>query len=329
MSLPRLLVLSLGGTITMTATAEGGILPTLGAAELVGAVPGLAEVADIKARSPMKVGSASLTPENIAAVAGEIRAGFAGGFDGAVVIQGTDTIEETAFLLDLLVRDERPVVVVGAMRGPQQPGADGPANLLAGARVAASVAARGLGTLVVLNDEIHAARFVRKAHTALTSAFVSDMAGPLGLVAEGRVRMLAGVARPALPALDPGEGPLPPVALLKIALGEDGRLLRAVPDLGYAGLVIEGAGAGHVPGAVAALVGEVATRLPVVMASRTLAGPVFERTYGYPGSEIDLLGRGVLSAGLLTGVKARLLLSLALAAGWDRAALADAFAAYG
>lgn len=312
----------------MTAGPGGGMSPTLGAAELVAAVPGLADVAEIEARSPMKVGSASLTPENIVAVADEIRAGFAAGVDGAIVIQGTDTIEETAFLLDVLVPGERPVVVVGAMRGPQQAGADGPANLLAAALVAASEAARGLGTLVVLNDEIHAARFVRKAHTALTSAFVSDMAGPLGLVAEGRVRLLTRVRRPALPALDAGAAALPPVALLKIAMGDDGRLLRAVPDLGFAGLVIEGAGAGHVPGAIAALVGEVTARLPVVLASRTLAGPVFERTYGYAGSEIDLLARGVLSAGLLTGVKARLLVALGLAAGWDRAALAGALAAY-
>ena len=329
MSIPRLLVLSLGGTITMTAGAGGGISPTLGAAELVAAVPGLAELAQIEARSPLKVGSASLTLENIAAVAAEIRTGFAQGFDGALVIQGTDTIEETAFALDLLVGDERPVVVVGAMRGPQQPGADGPANLLAAACVATSEAARGLGTLVVMNDEIHAARFVRKAHTALTSAFVSDMAGPLGLVAEGRVRLLARVARAALPALEAGMAALPPVALLKIAMGDDGRLLRAVPGLGFAGLVIEGAGAGHVPGVMAESLGEVAAHMPVVLASRTLAGPVFERTYAYPGSEIDLLARGALSAGLLTGVKARLLLTLALAAGWDRAALARAFAAYG
>lgn len=107
-------------------------------------MPGLEAVARIEARSPLRLGSSSLTLEHIAGVAEEIRAGFDAGFDGAVVIQGTDTIEETAFILDLLVRDERPVVVVGAMRGPQQPGADGPANLLAAATVAASEAARGL-----------------------------------------------------------------------------------------------------------------------------------------------------------------------------------------
>lgn len=329
MSRPRLLVLSLGGTITMTASAAGGITPTLGAADLVAAVPGLEAVAEIEARSPLKVGSVSLTPENIAEVAQDIRTAFDAGFDGAVVIQGTDTIEETAFILDLLVRDERPVVVTGAMRGAQQPGADGPANLLSAALVAASDAARGLGTLVVLNDEIHAARFVRKAHTALASAFVSDTGGPLGLVAEGRARILARVVPPATPALVAAPGGLPPVALIKIAMGDDGRLLRAVPDLGFAGLVVEGAGAGHVPGAIAGAVGEVAARLPVLLASRTLAGPAFERTYGYPGSEIDLIGRGVIPAGLLNGLKARLLLAFALRAGWEPETIRAAIAAYG
>ncbi|MBS9477365.1 asparaginase [Ancylobacter radicis] len=326
---PRLLILSLGGTITMTATAGGGIAPTLGAAELVSAVPGLAEVAEIEARSPFKVGSSSLTVENILSVAATIEAGFDGDIDGAVVIQGTDTIEETAFILDLLLREPKPVVVVGAMRGPQQPGADGPANLLSAALVAASPAARGLGTLVVLNDEIHAARFIRKGHTSLTSAFVSDNAGPLGLVAEGRVRILTRVAPLDLPPLAIAGGDVPAVALLKIGMGDDGRLIAATPGLGYAGLVIEGAGAGHVPAPVTQIVGEVAARLPVLLASRTLSGPSFERTYAYPGSEIDLLERGALPGGFLPGPKARLLLMLALRAGWDRQAIRAGLAAFG
>lgn len=329
MTLPRLLVLSLGGTITMTPNATGGgIAPTLGAADLVAAVPGLSAVADIEARSPFKLPSPALTLEHISAVATEIRAAFDAGFDGAVVIQGTDTIEETAFALDVLVRDDKPVVVTGAMRGPQQPGAEGPANLLAAAIVAASARARGLGTLVVLNDEIHAARFVRKAHTALPSAFVSAQSGPLGLVAEGDVRLFTRVTKPPLPELA-FEGDVTPVALLKIAMGDDGRLVRAVPSLGFAGLVLEGMGAGHVPAAIADIVAEVAARIPVVLATRTLAGPVFASTYGYPGSEIDLLARGLISAGLLQGPKARILLALCLRAGLERAAIAEAFAAYG
>lgn len=326
-ALPRLLVLSLGGTITMTAAVTGGIAPTLGAADLVAAVPALAKLARIKARSPLRLPSPSLSAENVRAVAKEIAAGFAQGFDGAVVIQGTDTIEETAFLLDILLPGDRPVVVTGAMRGPQAPGADGPANLLAAVTVAASAEARGMGTLAVLNDEIHAARHVRKAHTSLTSAFISAGTGPLGLVAEGRVRLFSRVAA----ALHiPAEGTeLPPVGLIKIAMGDDGRLLKAALGLGYAGLVIEGMGAGHVPAGMADLVGEAAAAMPVVLATRTLAGPVFRETYGYAGSEIDLIGRGVIVGGALSALKARLLLALALQAGIDRAGIVRAFAAFG
>lgn len=327
MPLPRLLVLSLGGTITMTGGGAGGIVPKLGAADLVAAVPVLAGIAEIEARSPFRVGSSSLTIENVASVAAAIREGFEQGFDAAIVIQGTDTIEETAFALDLLVDDARPVVVIGAMRGAEAPGADGPANLHAAALVAVDPQARGLGTLVVLNDEIHAARFVRKAHTALTSTFVSPFLGPLGLVAEGRARFLARVAPTPKLAL-PADAALPPVALLKFAMGDDGRLVRALPGLGFAGAVLEGMGAGHVPGIIADMVGELAGAVPVVLASRTLGGPVFTRTYGYPGSEIDLLGRGLIPAGFLQGPKARLLLTFGLAAGLDRDGIEEAFAPY-
>lgn len=326
--LPRLIVFSLGGTITMTAHSAGGIAPTLGADDLIAAVPGLSDVATIEARSPLKLPSPSLTLSHLIPLAGEIRAAFRNGADGAVVIQGTDTIEETAFALDLLVRDDKPVVVTGAMRGPQAPGAEGPANLLAAAIVAASREVRGLGTLVVLNDEIHAARFVRKGHSARPSAFVSDNGGALGLVAEGRVRLFSRVTPLVLTPFTPeGEEP-PPVALLKIAMGDDGRLLRAVPGLGFRGVVIEGMGAGHVPAHMADAVGEIAAQVPVILASRTLTGPVFTRTYGYPGSEIDLIGRGVIAGGYLSALKARLLLTLALASHWNREQISQAFAAF-
>ena len=161
MNKPRLLVLSLGGTITMVPSETGGIAPKLGAAELVASVPALADVAEIEAHSPFRLPSPSLTPGNLIDVARTIEEGFAAGFDGAVVIQGTDTIEESAFILDLLVGGEKPVVVTGAMRGADAPGADGPANLLAAARVAAAREARGLGTVGVLNYDIHAARLCK------------------------------------------------------------------------------------------------------------------------------------------------------------------------
>lgn len=326
MSRKRLVVLSLGGTITMVPQAGGGIAPKLGAAELVASVPELAEVAEIEADSQARLPSPSLAPEHLVAVAQRIADAFADGADGAVVIQGTDTIEESAFLLDLLVGGGRPVVITGAMRGADAPGADGPANLLAAARVAASEAARGLGTLAVLNYDIHAARFVQKSHTTLPSAFAAPMMGPLGAVAEGRVRIFARV--PALPALPLHGGPPRPVALIRWAMGDDGRLLGALSGLGYAGAVIEGMGAGHVPAGAADAVGDLAARMPVVLATRSVAGPVFTQTYGYPGGEIDLIRRGVIPAGLLSGLKARLLLGLALRGGGGQAAAAAAFAPY-
>jgi L-asparaginase len=305
---PRLLVLSLGGTITMVPSAEGGITPKLGAAELVASVPALGEVAQIEAQSPFRLPSPSLTTANLVDVAGGINKGFAAGFDGAVVIQGTDTIEESAFLLDLLVDSDKPVVVTGAMRGADAPGADGPANLLSAAIVAAAAQSRGLGTLAVLNYDIHAARFVQKSHTALPSAFLSPLVGPIGTLIEREPRFYVRVTRnPVLPA---AAGAPAPIALIKVPMGDDGRLLEALPDLGYAGVVIEGMGAGHVHADVAPIVGEVAKKMPVVLASRAMTGHVFTKTYGYPGAEIDLIKRGVVPAGYLSGLKARLLLGL-------------------
>lgn len=321
---PKLLFLSLGGTITMVQDNSGGIAPKLGAGELIASVPALAEVADIEAHSPFRLPSPSLTLDNLLEVARLITEGFAAGFDGAVVIQGTDTIEESAFLLDLLVDAEKPVVVTGAMRGAEAPGADGPANLLAAARVAAAPEARGLGTLVVLNYDIHAARFVQKSHTTLPSAFESPLAGRLGLVAEGRPRFFARVL--PTPRFAVADGSPPPIALVKCAMGDDGRQLSGIPDLGYAGMVLEGMGAGHVLASVAPLVGAVAARIPVVLASRLTTGPVFTQTYGYDGAEIDLIKRGVVPAGYLSGIKARLLLGLVLRTGVG--SVTKAFAAY-
>jgi L-asparaginase len=326
MARPRILILSLGGTITMLPDAGGGIAPKLGATDLVAAVPALADIAEVEAHSPFRLPSPSLSPANLVDVAQRIEDAFAQGFTGAVVVQGTDTIEESAFLLDTLLAGDQPVVVTGAMRGADAPGADGPANLLAAVRTAASTEARGLGTLVVLNYEIHAARFVRKAHTALPSAFASPLVGPIGVVAEGRPRIHA--RPPRLAGLPSYGGPPRPVALLHWAMGEDGRLLEALPRLGYQGAVIEGMGAGHVPAEVAPLLGDLAAHMPVVLGTRCLAGPVFTGTYGYAGGEIDLLGRGLIPAGILSGLKARLLLGFALRNGGGQAGAAAAFQPY-
>ena len=238
-------------------------------------------------------------------------------------------IEESAWLLDLLVRSDKPVVVTGAMRGARSVGADGPANLKASISVAATPAAGGRGTLVVMNDEIHAARWVQKSHTAQPSAFASPMLGPIGYVVEGEPTFHARLARtPQVPI--PAQGAdvdVAPVALVRISMGDDGRMLDVLPDLGYRGAVIEGAGAGHVPAKMMPRVEALIAKMPVVLASRVPAGPVFTRTYGYPGSEIELLRAGCWPAMALSGLKARLLLSLLLRCDSEREITEQAFAA--
>lgn len=328
MTLPRVLLVSLGGTITMTPGAGGGIAPTLTGADLVAAVPVLKDIAEIEAVSPFRLPGASLTLSNLRDVAlllGERLA--AGDLAGAIVVQGTDTIEETAFVLDLLVAGDKPIVVVGAMRGAGAPGADGPANLLAATVVASSPEARGLGTVVVLNDTIHAACRVQKASTHLPSAFESIGSGPIGHVVENRVRLVARPIRVEPIAIGRVQRSVP-VALLTASLGDDGRILPRLPELGYGGLVVEAMGAGHVPDVLVAPLAELAAAVPLVLSTRVASGPVFTRTYDFPGSEMDLLRRGVIHGGEIGGLKARLLLSFLLGAGVAREDLPSAFARY-
>jgi L-asparaginase len=210
---------------------------------------------------------------------------------GVVLVQGTDTLEETSYLLDLHWDRPEPLVVTGAMRPPQQPSADGPANLLAALLAAAAPESRGLGVLAVLNDEVHAASRIH----------------------EGAVVYANRVARPR-PLPGPVPVHAPKVALLEASLGDTGELLALASEADFDGIVLSAFGAGHVPSAMATMVSKAAERVPIVLASRAGAGSVLEGTYGFTGSERDLLDRGAVSAGWLDARKARILLSCLLAA---------------
>jgi L-asparaginase len=272
--------------------------------------------------------STAITFADLLSLRDDIARRVADGAAGVVVTQGTDTIEETAFALDLLWGGDAPIVVTGAMRNASAPGADGPANLLAAVQVAACDAARGLGALVVFNDEIHAARFVSKAHTSSPSAFKSRPTGPIGWVSEGRPAIVAKPLGRFAVNVRAGAD-VPPITLVRQVLDEAGWLLPALATHGYRGAVIEGFGGGHVTPAMVSRIDHLVEQMPVVLASRTGSGEVLRRSYQYAGSEIDLLARGVIPAGALDGLKARVLLSLCLAEDRTGANVANAFQALG
>ncbi|MFJ1742580.1 asparaginase [Streptomyces microflavus] len=324
---PTALVLSLGGTIAMAAqeTGHGGVAPRLAAEDLVAAVPEIAEVAVLELRDFRKVPGAWLEIDDIAAVAKLLNEQAAAGTTGFVITQGTDTLEEVAYLLDLLYEGAAPVVVTGAMRNAQMAGADGPANLLAAVRTAVSTQARDMGVLVAFADELHAARHVQKTHSTSPSAFSSPGAGPIGHLVEGQPRFHFALGRSphvALP-LDRRAS----VEVLEATLGSEGAFLQAAKSL--EGLVVAAFGAGHVPQTWAPQLGDLASRIPVVLTSRTGAGSVLTGTYDFgPGSETDLLGRGLINGGHMGPRKARLLLLALLRSGADQAAIQAAFAAH-
>jgi L-asparaginase len=324
----RVVLFTLGGTIAMAGHHDGGVVAQHLSDDLVAEIDGLAGI-DIEVRDMQPLPSAALSFDDLLEVVELAAEAVADGAVGIVLTQGTDTLEETAFLVDSVWTADAPFAITGAMRNPTLPGADGPANITAAVEVAASPHAAGRGALVVFNDEIHAARYVRKSHTSSTATFGSPDLGPIGHVIEGRPRFLAdlparrpvvGVSRAALATVR--------VGLYVAALDDDGGWL-ATGGRGQDGLVVAGFGVGHVPPAVAPVLGELAERMPVVLTSRAGSGSVFRATYGAVGSERDLLRRGLLGAGLLHPYQARVLLRLLLAVGADRNEIAAALAEFG
>src|SRR6516165_481857 len=306
---PWVAVFGLGGTIAMTHAPDGGVSPALSAADLLSAVPGLSGIeAELRTVDFRRKPGASVSFTDLFELAGAIYGALRDGCAGVVITQGTDTIEEVAYALDLMLSGDAPVVVTGAMRNPTMAGADGPANILAAARVALSRDARGLGCLVAMNDQIHAARWVQKTHTGSTAAFASPGHGPLGEVVEGHVRLPAGLRRRS-PALRPDPAREVRVGVATIVLGDDGSLIETI-GAHVDALVVAAFGVGHVPAGVVPVLAGLAEHIPVVLASRIGAGPVHDSTYGFPGSERDLLARGLINAGYLDPLKARILLHL-------------------
>ena len=313
---PRIRYLGFGGTIASVAVpGSTEARPTLSAAEVLASVPQIGDVADVEPRDFPTIASYAVTVDDMLSLAREAEQAFREGVDAVVISHGTDTIEETAYALALMVPRGHAIVLTGALRNPSLPSPDGPANLLAAVRVAALPEASALGPLVVLNDELHAARFATKTHTSRPSTFASPGAGPVGELVEGRVDLWF---RPlwedflGLPESLAGRS----VELLRVAAGVDDALLRAAIASEPDGIVLEGFGGGHLPlTLLPALDDAIAAGIPVVVATRGVAGPNLERTYRLEGAETDLIERGALPAGALAGHKARLRLLVGSALG--------------
>ncbi|MFC7375576.1 asparaginase [Brachybacterium sp. GCM10030267] len=321
-------LLSLGGTIFMSQDAAGlGAAPdgSAGASLTPSVIDGVA----VTHREITNVGSPSVRPEHLRDVLRNAREAVDHGATGVVVSHGTDTLEESAFLLNLYWDRDAPLVLTGAMRPSNAPGADGPANIRDAVRTAVAPSARGLGVLAVFDASVHLAEQVTKTSSRSIDAFTSEPSGPVALVGEHDVRLLY---RPLeRSAARHGELPakLPNVPILMGGVGEDFTLLDALPAGTLDGLVVAGVGMGHVAAdAVPRLAALVDAGTPVVVATRIPSGGTSDRHYDYPGSEKDLISRGVVMAGALSPQKARLLLQVLLADGAHSDKFQSTFARY-
>ncbi len=309
----------------MTGASGTDVVARLTGEEIIAGL-GVARI-DVEVHSPYAVPSASLTFRDVLDVVERAGRAIEQGATGVVVTQGTDTLEETAFLVDSVWKHAAPFVLTGAMRNPSLPGADGPANLAAALQVATAPDARGRGALVVFADEIHAARHVRKTHSTSIGTFVSSNAGPLGHVVEGTPRFLASQPpRAPLSGWTVDRVEQTRIALYTATLDDDG---AALANLEADGLVVAGFGVGHVPERLVPLLAPVIATMPVVLTSRTGAGSVLADTYGAPGAERDLRARGAIGGGFVHPYKARVLLRLLVAANATLADIDAAFAALG
>jgi len=308
----RVHIIATGGTIAMASPAAGArAVVALSGEDLRERLLGVegAALPQVGTEEYGPLPSSHFTLEHLADLRERVCAALAShDVQGVVLTHGTDTLEETAYLLDCTVPGEKAVVLTGAMRIATEPGYEGVANLCAAVRVAASADARGLGALVVMNDEVHAARDVTKVHSQSQHTFRSLFRGPLGRVDADQVRIDRRLARDVLDY----RGLAPSVYLFKLAVGMDAEPLLHVAQLGARGIVIESFGGGRVPPWWLEAVQE-AQRLgaTVVIATRCPGGPLYDR-YGFRGAYHDLARAGCLFAHNLNGQKARIRLMVAL-----------------
>jgi len=310
-----------GGTISMVADATaGGKVPTLDGAAILARAPGIEAIAELVVVDLGRTPASHFTFPKLFEIAGEIRRWQADpSIDGVVVIQGTDVIEETAFLWDLVLDGEAPVIVTGAMRAASDPNDDGPQNLRDAVRCAASPQLRGAGVQVVLDGTVNPADGVTKTHSSALDTFQCLDVGPLGHLREGRVIVERARGPRRHVATDRATDG---VVLLTAHVAMDGSLVDAAAALTPPAIVVEATGAGNTAASVVEAAGRAMEQgILIALATRCPAGAA-SAAYAFRGGGATWQRAGALLTGHLSGPKARIALAAGLGAGMNRDQLA-------
>jgi L-asparaginase len=318
-----IVILFTGGTIAMRSDPRAGAQPSLTPAEILQATKGIRAITGIETEEWGQFPGPHMTVERMWALRNRIVEHLARPeVEGVVITHGTDTLEESAYLVARSTTTDKPIVFTGAMRTVNDLGWDGPANLFEAVQVAASPETKGFGVMVVIGGQIFAALDTTKTNTHLLDAFESPGLGPLGVLDEGEL-ILRREMPPSPPTLNPN-GLATPVDIIFVAAGSDTRLLDAARESAK-GVVLAAMGRGNVPPAmVPGIQRWVADRKPVVITSRTQGGRV-GHTYGYPGGGRRLEEMGAIFGGSRRAQQARIDLILALGCGMGDAELRTMF----
>jgi len=306
----NILLVHTGGTISMELDTKTGGVMLSAANPLALEIDNIQQFANITEVEAFNLPSPHITPARMLELEELIsRLTVNNSFDGIVITHGTDTLEETAYFLELSTNFNIPIVLTGAMRSSNEIGSDGVYNLMSAVRVAAADDANGKGVLVVLNDEIHTATNVTKTHSSSVSTFQSPQYGPIGIVTKSAIHFHhAPLSRTYLPVVSINKK----VAMFKIYAGMQSDLLVSISALGYDGVVLEGLGQGNVPPDLVVGIGRLLSEgLPVILVSRCFNG-IAQDIYAYEGGGKMLKDMGVRFEHGLSGQKARLKLLLEL-----------------
>lgn len=313
--LPTVAIVTTGGTIAeRTDPKTGGAVPSVSGKDLVDAVPGLKDLANVAILEFSNIDSSHMTPTIWARLSKAVDEVLAReDIAGAVVTHGTDTMALGAFFLDVTLKSDKPVVFTGAMNDASSVELDGPFNMLNAVIQVLSEDSHDWGATVTLNRYVNSARDVRKTNTTNVQTFSSGEKGYLGYVfGNGVTRYNDRVRRIRLALPDPLPGELPDVPFLSMYAGSDGRFVRHAVEAGAKGLVVEGVGAGNVDAEIFEAIEHALSRdIPVVISSRVYYGAV-EPIYGDKGGGKMLQDAGCILSGDLMGTKARLLLIIGL-----------------